>query len=142
GSAPADGRVVHVEYGCGAHSEAEVDTSSSVPVAEVVYDDTTLDFEPRDAEGGCHPPERPKCPTRSTRPACVKPCSVLGKPHRLGFGRTPTRRRTCTSAGIGIGYSSSWHRTPRTLLRRRPFPVCWTLRSMRASCARPTRARH
>lgn len=46
--APADGRVVHVEFGCGAHSEAEVDTSSTVPVAEVVYDDTTLDYEPRD----------------------------------------------------------------------------------------------
>lgn len=46
--APADGRVVHVEFGCGAHSEAEVDTSSTVPVAEVVYDDTTLDYEPRE----------------------------------------------------------------------------------------------
>ncbi len=52
GSAPADGSVVHVEYGCGAHSEAEVDTSSSVPVAEVVYDDTTLDFETRDPGNG------------------------------------------------------------------------------------------
>ena len=48
---PADGRVVHVEFGCGAHSEAEVDTSSTVPVAEVVYDDTTLDFESRTDEG-------------------------------------------------------------------------------------------
>lgn len=46
--APADGRVVHVEFGCGAHSEAEIDTSSTVPVAEVVYDDTTLDYESRD----------------------------------------------------------------------------------------------
>ncbi|ASU77396.1 DUF3027 domain-containing protein [Actinopolyspora erythraea] len=46
---PADGRVVHVEFGCGAHSEGEVDTSSTVPVAEVVYDDTSLDFESRDA---------------------------------------------------------------------------------------------
>lgn len=52
GSAPADGRVVHAEFGCGAHSEAEVDTSSSVPVAEVVYDDATLDFESRDTESG------------------------------------------------------------------------------------------
>jgi hypothetical protein len=43
---PADGRVVHVEFGCGAHSQAEVDTSSTVPVAEVVYDDATLDYEP------------------------------------------------------------------------------------------------
>lgn len=44
--APADGRVVHTEYGCGAHSEAEIDTSLSVPVAEVVYDDAVLDVEP------------------------------------------------------------------------------------------------
>lgn len=47
---PADGRVVHVEFGCGAHSEGEVDTSSTIPVAEVVYDDTSLDFESRDAK--------------------------------------------------------------------------------------------
>lgn len=50
--APADGRVVSVEFGCGAHSEVEVDTSSTVPVAEVVYDDATLDFEPRTPERG------------------------------------------------------------------------------------------
>jgi hypothetical protein len=44
--APADGRVVHVEYGCGAHSEVELDVSSPVPVADLVYDDTTMDVEP------------------------------------------------------------------------------------------------
>ncbi|MEU3274701.1 DUF3027 domain-containing protein [Saccharomonospora sp. NPDC006951] len=44
--APADGRVVHVEYGCGAHSEVEVEITSSVPVAELVYDDSVLDMEP------------------------------------------------------------------------------------------------
>lgn len=42
---PADGRVVHAEYGCGAHSEAEVDTTPLVPVAEVIYDDAMLDIE-------------------------------------------------------------------------------------------------
>lgn len=47
GVSPADGRVVSVRFGCGAHSQTEVDTSSTVPVAEVVYDDTTLDFETR-----------------------------------------------------------------------------------------------
>jgi hypothetical protein len=50
--APADGRVVSVEFGCGAHSEVEVDVSSTVPVAEIVYDDTTLDFEPRNPGRG------------------------------------------------------------------------------------------
>jgi hypothetical protein len=43
---PADGRAVHVEYGCGAHSEVELETSSPVPVADLVYDDTTMDVEP------------------------------------------------------------------------------------------------
>ncbi|MBP2475014.1 hypothetical protein JOF53_003886 [Crossiella equi] len=43
--APADGRVVHAQYGCGAHSEAEVDTAPLVPVAEVIYDDAMLDIE-------------------------------------------------------------------------------------------------
>ncbi|KAA9161780.1 DUF3027 domain-containing protein [Amycolatopsis acidicola] len=43
---PADGRVVNVEYGCGAHSEIHVETTSSVPVAELVYDDSQLDMEP------------------------------------------------------------------------------------------------
>ncbi|MFD9894603.1 DUF3027 domain-containing protein [Amycolatopsis sp. NPDC059027] len=44
--APADGHVVDVEYGCGAHSEIEVEVTSSVPVAELVYDDSLLDFAP------------------------------------------------------------------------------------------------
>lgn len=48
---PADGHVVHVEYGCGAHSEAEYDTSSPITTAGLVYDDTGLDMEPL--------PERP-----------------------------------------------------------------------------------
>lgn len=43
--APADGHVVHAEYGCGAHSEIKVETTSSVPVAELVYDDSLLDME-------------------------------------------------------------------------------------------------
>jgi hypothetical protein len=42
---PADGRVVHVEYGCGAHSEVELEITSPVPVVDLVYDSTTLDVE-------------------------------------------------------------------------------------------------
>jgi Protein of unknown function (DUF3027) len=42
--APADGQVVHAEFGCGAHSEVQVDASSSVPVAELVYDDAELEI--------------------------------------------------------------------------------------------------
>lgn len=45
---PADGHVVDAEYGCGAHSEVEVEVTSSVPVAELVYDDSVLDTESAD----------------------------------------------------------------------------------------------
>ncbi|OXM45697.1 DUF3027 domain-containing protein [Amycolatopsis alba] len=47
---PADGHVVDIEYGCGAHSEIEVEVTSSVPVAELVYDDSLMDFEAAPAE--------------------------------------------------------------------------------------------
>ena len=43
---PADGRVVHAEYGCGAHSEVEVEQVSPVLVADLIYDDAELDIEP------------------------------------------------------------------------------------------------
>lgn len=42
--APADGHLVHAEYGCGAHSEAEVEQVSPVLVADLIYDDM-LDIE-------------------------------------------------------------------------------------------------
>jgi hypothetical protein len=41
--APADGRIVHVEYGCGAHSELQVNTSATDNAAALVYDDTRLE---------------------------------------------------------------------------------------------------
>ena len=41
--APADGKVVHAEFGCGAHSEVDVEPTPLAPVAEVVYDDAQLD---------------------------------------------------------------------------------------------------
>ncbi|MGW5055513.1 DUF3027 domain-containing protein [Actinokineospora sp. NPDC004072] len=41
--APADARVVHAEYGCGAHSEAEVEQVSPVLVADLIYDDAQLE---------------------------------------------------------------------------------------------------
>ncbi|OQO92696.1 hypothetical protein B1813_11095 [Saccharomonospora piscinae] len=45
---PADGHVVHAEFGCGAHSEVEIEARSSVPVAELVYDDSLLDVDTAD----------------------------------------------------------------------------------------------
>lgn len=44
--APADGAVVAVAYGCGAHSSVVVEVSSPVAVAELVYDDG-VDLETR-----------------------------------------------------------------------------------------------
>ena len=41
---PADGRSVHVGYGCGAHSEAVVEQASPVLVADLIYDDALLDM--------------------------------------------------------------------------------------------------
>jgi hypothetical protein len=45
GNVPADGHVVHAEYGCGGHSELQIDTGSVVSVSELVYDDG-VDMEP------------------------------------------------------------------------------------------------
>ncbi len=42
---PADGHVVHVGYGCGGHSELQVDTGALVAVSDVVYDDG-VEMEP------------------------------------------------------------------------------------------------
>ncbi|TDV41827.1 Protein of unknown function (DUF3027) [Actinophytocola oryzae] len=47
---PADAHVVHAEYGCGAHSEAEVEQVSPVLVADLIYDDAQLDVEPFTAD--------------------------------------------------------------------------------------------
>lgn len=45
GNVPADGHVVHAEYGCGGHSELQVDGGSVVAVADLVYDDG-VEMEP------------------------------------------------------------------------------------------------
>ena len=44
---PADGSVVDLAFGCGAHSDVQPDTTSAVAVAELVYDDG-VDLEPVD----------------------------------------------------------------------------------------------
>ncbi|TQM15634.1 DUF3027 domain-containing protein [Pseudonocardia kunmingensis] len=43
--APADGAVVEVGFGCGAHSDVQPESTSPVAVAELVYDDG-VDLEP------------------------------------------------------------------------------------------------
>jgi DUF3027 family protein len=44
--APADARVVSVDYGCGAHSEALVETPPEQADTNAVYDDLEIDVEP------------------------------------------------------------------------------------------------
>jgi Protein of unknown function (DUF3027) len=46
---PADGAVVEVGFGCGAHSDVQPDSTSPVAVAELVYDDG-VDLEPVTAQ--------------------------------------------------------------------------------------------
>lgn len=47
GNVPGDGHVVHVEYGCGGHSELQVDTGAIIAVADLVYDDgVEMEAEP------------------------------------------------------------------------------------------------
>ncbi|WP_308209303.1 DUF3027 domain-containing protein [Allokutzneria sp. A3M-2-11 16] len=70
--APADGRVVHTQYGCGAHSEAEVDTSSIVPISEVVYDDSVLDID--------HTPRGGELPSTETEPETEPEASTEAEP--------------------------------------------------------------
>jgi len=47
--APADGRVVTADYGCGAHSEALVEPAPPIVDAQAVYDDRAIDVEPQGA---------------------------------------------------------------------------------------------
>lgn len=56
--APADGHVVHVEFGCGAHSEVEVEPSPVAAVAELVYDDAQLDVDPISQHESADEPEQ------------------------------------------------------------------------------------
>lgn len=69
---PADGHVVHVEYGCGAHSEVEVEGGPAVPVADLVYDDATLDVEvnePAETEPAAEAAPAEAAPAEAAEPA-------------------------------------------------------------------------
>ncbi|HET6291642.1 MAG TPA: DUF3027 domain-containing protein, partial [Amycolatopsis sp.] len=72
---PADGHVVDVEYGCGAHSEIEVEVTSSVPVAELVYDDSLMDFEPM-PEAATDATESDATESEATEPETTEPESA------------------------------------------------------------------
>ena len=56
---PADGRVVDAAFGCGAHSETEIDMPMMSAAADIVLDDGVLDVFPRGGRpaGGSDPAE-------------------------------------------------------------------------------------
>ena len=54
----ADGRVVAMTYGCGAHSSVVVDETSPVPVVELVVDDVADELEPVDPSASVDLPEQ------------------------------------------------------------------------------------
>lgn len=70
--APADGQVVHVGFGCGAHSETEVEPTPLAPVAEVVYDDAQLDVV---TTAGPASPAGAQTPPGATLSGAVDPSS-------------------------------------------------------------------
>ncbi|MBB4688008.1 DUF3027 domain-containing protein [Amycolatopsis jiangsuensis] len=89
--APADGHVVDVQYGCGAHSEVQVEVTSSVPVAELVYDDSLIEFSPDTAPA----PEN----GRASEAGAEEP-----KPG--GTAEEPTEQASETTAEPGSGTSA------------------------------------
>jgi hypothetical protein len=86
--APADGHLVHAEYGCGAHSEAEVEQVSPVLVADLIYDDNAmLDIELVDRAEQPEPSDTPaELPARITE--APEPPAVEQQPE-LALATTP-----------------------------------------------------
>ena len=142
--APADGHVVDVEYGCGAHSEIEVEVTSSVPVAELVYDDSLLDFTPTvepeaepqvpEAETGSEEPPEPEVtvaePIKAVAPkpeiaepeAAAEPdkAAPAEQPKQRGL-HLPTLNADLTPSTLRrrkIQLSTLKHRMPRSWKRK------------------------
>lgn len=61
---PADGQVVSADHGCGAHSEASVESGSPEPVPVVVYDDTAIEAVP-EADAKARPEAGPEADPES-----------------------------------------------------------------------------
>ena len=75
---PADAHVVHAEYGCGAHSEADVEQVSPVLVADLIYDDAQLDVEPLTVVDEIPPPAEALAP--AALPAAAAPTTEAPAP--------------------------------------------------------------
>jgi hypothetical protein len=85
--APADGHLVHAEYGCGAHSEAEVEQVSPVLVADLIYDDDAmLDIELVDR---AEQPEPTKTPAELSARLTEAPEPPAVEQPELAPARTP-----------------------------------------------------
>lgn len=77
--APADGRVVDIDYGCGAHSEAAAEALWPAQRADVVVDELALDIV-------VHAPDR------TAGPADLAPLALAGIAALAGFPGSPAAR--------------------------------------------------
>jgi hypothetical protein len=74
----ADGQVVSVEYGCGAHSEAVVEMVADEPVE--IFEDDLIDLEPRDSgEGSSEVPAASTEPADASAEVSAEPAADLGE---------------------------------------------------------------
>lgn len=73
----ADGRVVHVEYGCGAHSDTEVPTGAGSPLYEA-YDDAAIEVIPAEelTARSTAEPASPESADAGTAPSETQPTAA------------------------------------------------------------------
>jgi len=95
--APADGHAVHIEFGCGAHSEVEVEPSPVATVAELVYDDAQLDIDampaPEPSPAAAERPQPDAAPPEQHEPEQHEPAQHDAA-HELGeSGQSEPARR-------------------------------------------------
>ena len=96
---PADGRVVHAEYGCGAHSEAEVEQVSPVLVANLIYDDARLDVEPIPTPAEAAAPA--EAAIEAAQPETAGDRATGAPAAEAAIAETPTAERAADEAAAG-----------------------------------------
>ncbi|MGX7825520.1 DUF3027 domain-containing protein [Actinokineospora sp. 24-640] len=114
--APADARVVHAEYGCGAHSEAEVEQISPVLVADLIYDDALLEVEAAVAASKPHThaphPEDPNPADAVLKPEPIPQAVEAATPDTAPDGETAPPPQTTVSASNEATPSTAADREP------------------------------
>ncbi|MGH3492535.1 MAG: DUF3027 domain-containing protein, partial [Sciscionella sp.] len=97
---PADGRVVDAEYGCGAHSELEIEPAPSMLATELAYDDTAFDVEPHLSDS----PPVPDIAGSDTSDSCAaQPSGVEGPPASESTGDAAAADPVTRASGDDAG---------------------------------------